>query len=322
MRFSVWAVACALAVASPALAQDDNLAPLTPAKPKPKPKPRPKAPAQPKVQPKVQVKPEDDDLAPLVAAKSELLVKPPSGMTGAVLAIDGKDIGTLPLPAQTLAPGEHQVMVKRKAYAVYVKKVTLIAGKTLELQASMQPVSALLTVNSDVEAEVFINGKLIGTTPITDYELPAAAVELAVRKDGFKDDKQRLVLVAGREYPVSVKMKDGATTTLVATNADRPVDTHLTPADHSGVVLTDTVAPVTPVYQRWYFWAGIVAVVAAGTTVGIVVGVNNANKVVPLKSNEVCTANGGKCDACLNFATCTTSAALPWGPAQPAVLHF
>lgn len=318
MRLTVWAVACALAVALPARAQDDDLAPLVPTtKPKPKPKPRPKV--QPKVQPKAQPKAEDDDLAPLVASKAELLVKAPAGMTGAVLAIDGKDVGTLPLPAQSLAVGEHQVMVKRKAFAVFVKKVTLVAGKSVELQATMQPVSALLSVNSDVEAEVFVNGKLIGTTPITDYELPASTVELAVRKDGFADDSQRLVVVAGREYPVSVKLKGGATTTLVA-NADTPVETHLTPTETTTVpvTVTDTAAP-TPVYQRWYFWAGVAAVVAAGVTAGVVIGVTQ--KPVAFKSTEVCTANSGKCDACINFATCTTSAVLPWGPAQP-VLRF
>lgn len=322
MRLTVWVVACSLALAFSAQAQDDNLAPLVPTpKSKAKPKPKPKVKVQPKVQPKVAPRAEDEDLAPLVAAKADLLVKPPNGMTGAVLAIDGKDVGTLPLPAQSLSVGEHQVMVKRKAYAVFVKKVTLVAGKTVELQASMQPVSALLSVNSDVEAEVFVNGKLIGSTPIVDHELPASTIELAVRKEGYREDTQTLAVVAGREYPVAVHLRGGGTTSLVA-NTDAPVETSLTPTDSATgpgpVTVVDTAAPA-PVYQRWYFWAGVAAVVAAGVTAGVVVGVTQ--KPVPLRSSEVCTYNGGKCDACLNFASCATSAALPWGPAQP-VLHF
>ncbi len=325
MRRSALLLAVVFALGQSAWAQDDDddLAPLVPtkgkpaAKPKPKPKPKP-APAKPPPGKTTRPGGDDEDLAPLVATRTEVWVRPPAGMTGAVLFIDGKEVGPLPLPAQAVAPGEHQLMVKRKAYAVFVKKVTVAVGKTLEVQAAMQPVTALLTVRSDVpDAEVFVNGRLIGTVPIVDHEVPTSTIELEVRKDGFKEEKQRLAVVAGREYPVTVKMKGGSTTTLVAAT-DTPVDTTLVPSatstDTDATTVT-TSAGATPIYGRWYFWAGVAAVVAAGVGIGVAAG---SGPPPPLREPEVCL--DGRCDKCINF-TCAATGVVPLG-AGSGVVRF
>jgi hypothetical protein len=267
MRAFAWAVFAVFTVSTVALAQDDDdLAPIskTPAKPKPaaKPKPKPKPPV---------VKPppvDDDDLAPLAASKGDVSIKLPQGLANAMVSIDGKDVGTAPLPPQTLTVGEHTIKVKRLGYADFVKKVTVVGGKSVDLEARLTPVTAVLSVTSDVaDAQVFINGRLVGTAPITDLELPAGPVEVSVRKEGFVPDKQKLTLVAGKDYPVVVKFNAGATTTLAA--SDRPVDPVLTPTDPTTSVTTSTVE--TPLYQRWYFWAGIAAVAVVTTVVLLLV---------------------------------------------------
>lgn len=305
----------ALLFALPAFAQDDDdLAPLTPKKkppavaPKPKPKPAPKPAPKPVAKPA----PDDDDLTPIAALKGDVTVKVPAGLTNAVLNIDGKDVGPLPAGPQPLTAGEHTIKVHRVGYADFVKKVNVVGGKPIDLDAKLAPLSAVVSVTSDVpDAQVFINGRLIGTAPITEYEAPPGTVELSVRKDGFKDDKQRLTLVAGKDYPVSVRFNPG-TTTVVAAAVDRPVEPRLTPDDTvnpvSGGVTTTADAPIT---SKWYFWAGVAAVVAAG--VGITVAATQSQQQTKsLDERTLCAGGqGGKCDICVNLQC--NAAGLPSG---------
>jgi len=323
IRVLPWLLLAVFTFSQTSFAQDDDdLAPLAPKKPKPaKPKP---AVAKPAPKPKPTAKPvakpleDDDDLAPLAVARADVTVKLSQGLTNAVLSIDGKDVGPLPQGPQSLTAGEHQLKVRRAGYADFVKKVTVVGGKALELDAKLTAISAVVSVTSDVpDAQVLINGRLVGTAPITDLEVPAGPAELVVRKLGFSEDKQRLTLVAGKDYPVIVKFKP-ATTTVVAAS-DRPAETRLTPVDDTPLVTgpeVTTTAEEKPIYAQWYFWAGVAAVaVGAAVVTGVVVNNNATKQPTRLTEGEVCTTNMGRCDICVGFQC--SMAGLPSG-----VLNF
>ncbi|MBL8917859.1 MAG: PEGA domain-containing protein [Myxococcaceae bacterium] len=314
-----WILLVVFTASSVALGQDDDdLSPIAPTK-KPAPKPAAKKPPAKKPPPAAtRPKPadDDDDLAPIAVAKGDLIIKLPQGLSNAILSVDNKDVGPLPLGAQSLTAGEHQVKVRRLGYADYVKRVTITGGKPTELEVKLQAINAIVSVTSDVpDAQVFVNGRLVGTAPMTDMELPAGPTEIAVRKEGFKDDKQRVVLVAGKDYPIVVKFSPGATSTVVAA-ADRPVDTRLTPDEPTA--LTPAVAATvdeSPIYGRWYFWAGVAAVaVGAAVVTGVVVS-NNNQPPQRIDEKTVCAVNGGRCDICVGFQC--SAAGLPSG-----VLNF
>jgi len=314
-RVLPWLLLAVFCFSQTSFAQDDDdLAPLAPKKPKPAAKAKPAAAkAKPTVKPAVRAPVEDDDLAPLASNKGEVNVKFAQGLSNAVLSIDNKDVGPLPLGAQTLSTGEHSVKVRRVGYADFVKKVNVVGGKTLDVEAKLTAVNAILSVSSDVtEAQVFVNGRLVGTAPISDLEVPAGSTEISVRKTGFKDDIKRLTLLAGKDYPVVVKFNPGTTTTLVATS-DRPAETKLTPDEDpsavNGPAVTTTVDE-TPVYGRWYFWAGVAAV-AVGVVVVAGVVVNDNQPPKRLTEGAVCAANGGKCDICVGLMCSPTG--LPSG---------
>lgn len=303
MMKRVWTVLLAVVFASSvAWAQDDEeLAPLAPiGKPKPKPKAKPKPRAQPKTQTKKTTKIDDDDeLAPLapIATSGNLNVKSPAGLSGAVLSVDGREIGTLPMPAQALPPGEHTVTVKRPGYAAFVKKVLVTGGKTVDVDARLTAVSAVLSVSSDVDgAQVLLNGRNIGTAPLKDVEVPAGPAEVAVIKEGFKEDAQKINFIAGKDYPVVVRFNPGETRTLAS---DRPVANTLTPLNDVTPVGGVTAKDPEPITTKWYFWTGVAVVVvaAAAVTTAVVVGNNNATAPAP-PPEQVC---GGMCDDILNF---------------------
>ncbi len=309
MRLLITAMVC---LALPSLAQEDDLAPLAqPAKPKPKPpvaKPKPAAakikPGTPKGRPAVVV---DDDLAPLPVSKGELIVKVlPATVTGATVFVDGKEQGPAP-STQPVAPGEHTVSVKRPGFANFVKKVTIGANKQVEVDARLTATLAVLTITSDVpDAQVLISNKLIGMTPIADREWPPGTFEVTVRKDGFKDDRQMLTFAAGRDYPVAVRFKPVAVAVAPALPSDRPLETSLVPGTSSDAPLdvTATSDQGAPVYKRWYFWAGIAAVVAAGVGVGVAVNQANAaprpSVLQDFRDKCATLANCTTIDRCLN----------------------
>lgn len=306
----VLALACVFSTA--AMAQDDDeLAPLAPIKKKDAPKkPAAKPPTKPAKPPPTAKKPKpvEDDLTPIapVISKGDIVVKVAGGLTGAVLSIDGKEIGVLPLSPQSVSTGEHTVAVKRMGYAQFVKKVTVAPAKAVEIEAKLTAVAAVLSVTSDVsDAQVLINGRSIGTAPITDYEVPAGPVELSVIKEGFKEDRQKLTLVAGREYPIVVKFNPGASKTLAAT--DKPIETTLVPNVSDQPPITVTQGPKdTPIYGRWYFWAGVAAVVTGAVVGGVAIG-NAAQGKIPRTEDQICNGN---CAGCIGLS-CAAAGALP-----------
>lgn len=328
MRSVSWAVVMAMLVSTAARADDDDLL-AAPVKKKPAPAKAPaKAPPAKKAPAKKAPVNNDDDLlaaptsptppppAKKGEVKTEVVVKLAKEAKRAHLFIDDKDMGALPLEPQDVTPGAHTLVVKAPAHANWTKKVTVAAGKTISEMASLEATGGLLSVASDVlGADVFVNGKSVGSTPVEDAEVPAGSAEVLVKKQGYKDGTTTASIVKGREASVTVKLvaeePKTTTTTIVAQNGDRPVETNLTPVngpDEATNVSTSTVKP-EPITSKWYFWAGAVAVVVA-VGVGVGVGVNQANQSKSLDEKAIC---GGKCDACIGFA-CSGLLPLPIGP--------
>lgn len=63
----------------------------------------------------------------------ELVTTPP----GARVAIDGKDAGTTPL-SMPLAPGTHEVVIRRGGYATQTTHVTISEGKPNKLELALE----------------------------------------------------------------------------------------------------------------------------------------------------------------------------------------
>ena len=293
-----------------AFAQDDDeLMDLSPRKkPDPKAKPKPKAKPAPKARP-APVQASDDELAPLTPSKGELVLKLAVGsnVRRAKVSIDDKDVGTFPVANQTLSAGEHTVVVRAPAHATWTKKVTIAGGKPTEVLVSPEANAALLSVTTDTNgARVSINGKQLGTAPIEELEVAPGTATITVHKEGYKDMTQTLKLIAGKDYPINVKLGApvAASEPIVATNTDRPENTNLVPTSDTEPAVSARVEESKPIYTRWYFWAGAVAVVAA-VAVGTTVGVSSATPR-RLGEKEICGTGG--CDACIGGFMCGVAA--------------
>jgi hypothetical protein len=243
----------------------------------------------------------DEDLAPLPPLMSELVLKlaATSATRRAKVTIDDKDVGTLPLSPQMLSPGEHTVTVRAPGFAWWTRKVTLVGNKPSDVTVTLEATAALVSVTADSSgAEVLINGKGVGTAPVDEMEVAPGTTTIVVRKEGFTESTQTVKLIAGREYPISVKLGVAPVATAIVAGSDRPENTNLTPANPDASLGLEASVEPTPVYKRWYVWAGAAAVVAA-VAVGVGVGVSSS-KPKRLTEAEICGPGG--CDACIGCA--------------------
>jgi hypothetical protein len=305
IRRALLMVLPALLLSSPVFAQDDDLAPLVPSsgksKPKAKPKPKPAKPS-----PKATPSGQDDDLAPLTVAKTELVVKLGGDVSGARLFIDNKEVGTLPAGAQEVSPGDHAVLVKRPGFAPFTRKVSVASGKTAEVNVELKPTMAVYRITSDPSgAQVYAGNKLLGSTPLEDVELPPGSVTFTAKREGYSDAKSEASGKAGRDQTVSIRLAALASTPIASRPSpvveDRPQVSTLTPepsVSDSPVTAETRVESGPPIVTRWYFWVGVVAV-AGAIAAGTAIGVTQANQTKPLTQSEIC---GGPCDACINCA--------------------
>ncbi|MBZ4419625.1 PEGA domain-containing protein [Myxococcus sp. RHSTA-1-4] len=336
-RIVLFALVTVMAAPSSALAQDDDLlAPLTPqtkssrsksgktkvVKKKPareKPAKVTKKPTKPSrtktARGKAGKKPvepeaEDDLLAPLAPMKTELVVRITGGVRGARLQVDGKDSGTLsaaPIPME-VSPGEHVLVVRKPGYAEYSKRIDVKPGEQTEVAVSLDATMGFATLNADVpEAVVLVDGAELGPVPQGNVLLKPGSREIEFRAPGFKPDVHNITVFAGRPYVVEGRLRPLVDTTTVASAEDVPRKTVLEPAlpaeTSPGVSALDQTGPDAevssgkPWYGRWYVWAGVGAVVAAGT-VGAVMATRSGG-ADPLTPAEVC--GDGGCDATLGF---------------------
>jgi hypothetical protein len=228
-------------------------------------------------------------LAPLIR-KTELAVKMTGVVRGARLFVDDKEIGAIPKGPIEVAPGEHAVAVRRSGYRDFSRRVTAKEGELTEVSVVLEAVTGFVSVKADVEgARVLINGEDRGAVPLEGLMLSAGSYEIVVQRDGYRPETQRIAVRAGKEYTVEVNLRP-----LVA--ADEPRNPVLTPGLTEPSPLTQQVPEVstgTPLTSRWYFWAGVGAVVV-GATVGTLV----ATQPRPLDPNAVCGPGG--CDAVIN----------------------
>jgi hypothetical protein len=238
--------------------------------------------------------PADELLAPLVK-KTELLVKLNAPVRGARLFVDDKDLGPIPKTGIEVTPGEHTVVVRRMGYRDFSRRVTAAEGESTEVGVLLEATVAFVSVKADVPgSRVLINGEDKGTVPLDGVMLPPGTHDIVVQREGFRPETQRIAVRAGKEYTVDVNLRPEA-----VASADEPRKPHLTPSTTQSpsplTQQTPSVSSDTPLTKRWYFWAGVGAVVTAAA-VGTVVATSSQ----PLDPNKVC---GGTCDGVINRPT-------------------
>lgn len=117
--------------------------------------------------------------------KATLEIK--SNVKDAEIFINEKSVGAAPITI-SVESGEASIRLEKAGYKNYRTKLVLEAGDKKVLTANMKAeASVTLEVNANIEgADVFLNNKLIGKTPLNKKITPGTA-KISVRKEGYKN---------------------------------------------------------------------------------------------------------------------------------------
>ena len=151
----------------------------------------------------------------LWAKEDSLLVSFHSPKPGAMVYLDEAYLGRTPLSRKVLA-GKYELLVVQEGHASIRKKIDIFAHKKREfkIENTRQKGSASIALQSDPSgAEVYLNLRYLGKTPLRMANLPSGTHRLTLRKDSYIDSYLGLELKPNQTQKLHVHMKLGDTVT-------------------------------------------------------------------------------------------------------------
>ena len=114
-----------------------------------------------------------------------------ANVPGAIISLDGVDIGVAPAARGALTPGEHSVMARATGYEAVEQSVTVIAGRervvSVRFTTASTDVARILVRASVPDANVTIDGEDYGSPPITIEPAEFGTHSVVVRAPGFRE---------------------------------------------------------------------------------------------------------------------------------------
>jgi hypothetical protein len=174
---------------------------------------------------------------------------------GAIVEINGKQAGTIPLKSPLKLPaGKYSVHVYKRGHTDFDETITVVAGEILDVEAELIPFAGVVTIQGNIPgATVAVDGKFVGTIPL-DKDIAAGKREITVQADGHIAFRQLVDIAPGKPLQLNVFLK---------------------PISLGDLADTDEESIV----KKWWFWTIIGAVVAGGatTTVLLIPGPKKVN---------------------------------------------
>jgi len=124
---------------------------------------------------------------------------------GATVKINNVIKGLTPLKIN-LPPGSYNLKIEKEDYLPWNYSIVLKENSKVEKNFPLQPIpkTSYLTVYSDpTDAQVFLNGKSIGNTPITNYKIEKGEYILEVKKEGYREYRTKFTVEYGQTITFS-----------------------------------------------------------------------------------------------------------------------
>ncbi len=132
-------------------------------------------------------------VADLVSNTAKLVVT--SEPAGAEIRINGIAVGTTPATIEDVVSGETDIKISKRGYAPFSQRLTLEATRSYRFNPQLEALPSGLTVMSTPEgAEVTIDNKPVGTTPLTLTNLKEGAHQIEVSLPGYETASKNLYL--------------------------------------------------------------------------------------------------------------------------------
>lgn len=133
-----------------------------------------------------------------------------ANVPGAIISLDGVDIGVAPAAKGGLAPGEHSVLARASGYENVEQPVTVIAGRervvSVRFTTASTDVARILVRASVPEAVVTIDGEDYGNPPITIEPAEFGTHSVVVRAPGFREVRRTCTVGPSRNCDVYAQL--------------------------------------------------------------------------------------------------------------------
>ena len=117
---------------------------------------------------------------------------------GASVIINGSVQGTTPCDLPRISEGECNVVVNLDGYEEYEQQIRLVAGKSEELNITLNPLPASLrVVTTPSTAKVYINDQYKGNAPINLKDLPPGTYQIRAEMKGHDTEEKTVELKRG-----------------------------------------------------------------------------------------------------------------------------
>jgi PEGA domain len=127
--------------------------------------------------------------------------------TGATVSVDGRHLGAGDQRA-TLDGGPHRIRVEQPGHDPFERDVQVIPGRTLHLEARLEVEAPRLRVSADVGgAQVFVDRRFVGTTPVVVSALAAGPHHINVSAEGYESHSETVDVTPGAN-DVTVRFRE------------------------------------------------------------------------------------------------------------------
>jgi len=113
--------------------------------------------------------------------------------------LDGEFAGRSPMESFELKPGEYSITVKKRDYLDTSLSIDVSAGKITQTRINLRkaPFGIIYIDVSHDGAEVFMDNKRIGISPVPGYRVSSGVHMVGVRRPGFFGESKRVELSPG-----------------------------------------------------------------------------------------------------------------------------
>ncbi|MDP6924569.1 MAG: PEGA domain-containing protein [Candidatus Scalindua sp.] len=129
--------------------------------------------------------------------------------TGAVIIIDGEDVGKTPEDITGLSPGKHEVEMRLEGYDSSVQMIKVKNGKESLFSATLQrKKGSLMLISNPANALIYLEGKKSGRTPSTITELTPGKYTIELSLDNYQTWSENADIVPGEEITITAELQE------------------------------------------------------------------------------------------------------------------
>ncbi len=140
-----------------------------------------------------------------------LLITP----SGTNVKIDGKLKGQAPLETLEIEAGQHTLELSHPHYAKILQNIFIIGGQKLKLTFTLKAQTGTLSISTQpVHADVEIDGKPWGKTPLSHLQLPTGSHFITLHLPGYTPIKKQISISPQKDTVLSIILEKESTATI------------------------------------------------------------------------------------------------------------